>query len=98
MTKINFNKLFLTLFLGLFLGTAWCVDIDKNTQKNEKVVKIAYLPITHSLALLKEAKELESKNGVKIELVRYGSWPELLDALNSGKVDGASVLIELAMK
>ena len=35
---------------------------------------------------------------VKVELVKYGSWPELLDALNSGQVDGASVLIELAMK
>ena len=33
-----------------------------------------------------------------MELVKYGSWPELLDALNSGQVDGASVLIELAMK
>lgn len=35
---------------------------------------------------------------MNIELVKYGSWPELLDALNTGRVDGASVLIELAMK
>lgn len=61
-------------------------------------VKIAYLPITHSLAVLEEAEELEKKSGTKIELVKYGSWPELLDALNTGRVDGASVLIELAMK
>lgn len=63
-----------------------------------KTIKIAYLPITHSLAVLEEADELQEKDGIKIELVKYGSWPELLDALNSGRVDGASVLIELAMK
>lgn len=33
-----------------------------------------------------------------IELVKFGSWPELTDALNAGQVDGAVVLIELAMK
>ena len=64
----------------------------------ENTIKIAYLPITHSLALLEEAEELEKENDVKIELVKFGSWSELLDALNSGRVDGASVLIELAMK
>ncbi|MCM1133716.1 MAG: ABC transporter substrate-binding protein [Ruminococcus flavefaciens] len=64
----------------------------------ENTVKIAYLPITHSLAVLEEAEELEKADGVKVELVKFGSWPELLDALNSGRVDGASVLIELAMK
>ena len=36
--------------------------------------------------------------GYAIELVKFGSWPELMDALNTGKIDGASVLIQLAMK
>lgn len=67
-------------------------------QDKKETVKIAYLPITHSLAVLEEAEQAESELGVDIELVKYGSWPELLDALNSGRVDGASVLIELAMK
>ena len=71
---------------------------NKNSESTENTVKIAYLPITHSLAVLEEAQELEKENGIKIELVKFGSWPELLDALNSGRVDGASVLIELAMK
>lgn len=65
---------------------------DSNT------IKIAYLPITHSLAVLETADELAEKNGLKVELIKYGSWNELMDALNSGRVDGASVLIELAMK
>lgn len=66
--------------------------------ESAETVKIAYLPITHSLAALEEADELAENENVRVELVKYGSWPELLDALNSGQVDGASVLIELAMK
>ncbi|MBD5143167.1 MAG: ABC transporter substrate-binding protein [Ruminococcus sp.] len=65
-----------------------------NKATNSDKIKIAYLPITHSLAVLETAEEL----GENIELVKYGSWTELMDALNSGRVDGASVLIELAMK
>jgi len=44
--------------------------------------------------------ELANENfkNFKLELVKFGSWTELVDALNSGKVDGASMLIELAMK
>ena len=69
---------------------------DNNSDSN--TVKIAYLPITHALPVFEEAKELEQETGLKVELVKYGSWPELMDALNTGRVDGASVLIELAMK
>lgn len=86
----------LTLSLALALSATACVS--KADSNDENVVKIAYLPITHSLAALEEADELETGDGIKVELVKYGSWPELLDALNTGRVDGASVLIELAMK
>ena len=67
-------------------------------KQDENTIKIAYLPITHSLAVLEEAEQLEKESGIKVELVKYGSWTELTDALNSNRVDGASVLIELAMK
>ncbi len=66
-----------------------------------RTVRIAYLPITHALPLFAEqGAALTDEDGtpVKIELVKYSSWPELIDALNTGKVDGASVLIELAVK
>lgn len=68
------------------------------TKVTSKTVKVAYLPITHALPLF-EAKDLETPDGpVHIELVRYGSWPELMDALNTGKVDAAAALIELGVK
>jgi len=68
-------------------------------QAGVKTIKIAYLPITHALPLYVE-NELAKENfkNFKLELVKFGSWTELVDALNSGNVDGASMLIELAMK
>lgn len=65
-----------------------------STANSKKTVKIGYLPITHAIPLYVE-KERENS---EIELVKFGSWPELMEALNSGKIDGASVLVELAMK
>ena len=81
-----------SLLTILSLAICGCGSDDENA------VKIAYLPITHSLATLQTAEQLGKEQGVKIKLVKFGSWTELLDALNSNKVDGASVLIELAMK
>ncbi|SFU54840.1 ABC transporter substrate-binding protein [Butyrivibrio sp. INlla21] len=100
------KHLLLTILVTAALALAGCgnnKDGNASAQaggsaKAEETVKIAYLPITHSLAVLEEADELANNDKVNVELVKYGSWPELLDALNSGKVDGASVLIELAMK
>lgn len=96
MRVVNRKITALTLSLALALSATACGSKDESNDQN--VVKIAYLPITHSLAALEEADELETGDGIKVELVKYGSWPELLDALNTGRVDGASVLIELAMK
>ncbi len=96
------KKKLITLFMiaALLVSLTACGNKQGGSDRagDGKTIKIAYLPITHSLAVLEEADELEEKDGIKIELVKYGSWPELLDALNSGRVDGASVLIELAMK
>ena len=91
------KKKFFTTALALSLGLS-SASCGKKEAGDANTVKIAYLPITHSLAVLEEAEELEKESGLKVELVKYGSWNELLDALNSNRVDGASVLIELAMK
>lgn len=75
--------------------------VDNGSGDNEKVktIKIAYLPITHALPLYVENELAKgSFENFKLELVKFGSWTELVDALNSGNVDGASMLIELAMK
>lgn len=65
----------------------------------EQVIRIAYLPITHSLAGLEAARAAgENRDGIRIEMIRFGSWTELIDALNTGRVDAAFALVELVMK
>ncbi|WP_276355041.1 ABC transporter substrate-binding protein [Cohnella caldifontis] len=62
-------------------------------------IRIGYLPITHAAPLYIEKELTKDKDkGFQLELVKFGSWPDLMDALNTGKIEGASVLIELAMK
>lgn len=95
-----------TLILLMILNFTGCNSKDRavgalnsKSQAGVKTIKIAYLPITHALPLYVE-NELSKENfkNFKLELVKFGSWTELVDALNSGNVDGASILIELAMK
>lgn len=90
------------LFVILVIGIAGCGSQTSEVKQAKKTVKIAYLPITHAVPLFVEEENIKNNvaglENVDIELVKFGSWPELVDALNSGKVDGASILIELAMK
>jgi len=93
------KKILMLLLAGITIISFIACEADTSSKKTDSdAVKIAYLPITHALALFEEAEELKENTGLDIELVKYGSWPELMDALNTGRVDGASVLIELAMK
>ncbi|PLR75262.1 metal ABC transporter substrate-binding protein [Bacillus sp. V3-13] len=64
----------------------------------KRTIKIGYLPITHAIPLYIENEQKENFKNFDLELVKFGSWPELMDALNTGRIDGASVLITLAMK
>lgn len=89
----------LMLSMVIILSACGTDNSQSATGTEKKTIKIAYLPITHALPLHVES-ELGKSNlkNLNIELIKFGSWPELMDALNTGKVDGASVLIELAMK
>ncbi len=74
-------------------------DMGVGASDEQITITIAYLPITHAVPLFKAAEQLEAENSnVHVELVKYGGWAELMDALDSGRVDGASVLIEMAME
>lgn len=72
-------------------------DSGSSDSGGKRTVKIGYLPITHAVPLYIE-KELEQYKNFELELVKFGSWPDLIDALNSGNIDGASMLVTLAMK
>lgn len=98
-------KKFIALFglLSLFLILTACGTDQKssgNSGSEKRTIKIGYLPITHAVPLYIE-KENELKDEFKnfeLELVKFGSWPELMDALNTGRIDGASTHLTLAMK
>lgn len=96
--------IFLTVMTMLIFILSACKKVNKNVPEISQVqkrvlIKIAYLPITHAFPLYMEKEMIKrfSKN-IDIELIKFGSWSELVDALKVGKVDGASILIELAMK
>ncbi|WP_455126888.1 ABC transporter substrate-binding protein [Pseudoramibacter alactolyticus] len=63
-----------------------------------ETVTIGYLPITHALPVFEMKKQLEGdRSGVTVRLEKFSSWTDLMDALNAGRIDGASVLVELAI-
>lgn len=97
MASVSFALCGSFIFAGC-AGNTSSVSQDSNYNSEKQVVTIGYLPITHSLAVLKEKELLEENNfDIQIKLQRFSSWTDLMDALNAGKIDGASVLIELAM-
>ena len=64
-----------------------------------QTIKIGYMPITHAVPLFMQEEYLENSDAdFEVELVRFSSWPDLMDALNTGRIDGASTLITVAMK
>ena len=70
-----------------------------SAESEREVIRIGHLPITHAAPLyFLDDRQDEYFEDVEVELVRFGSWIELMDALNAGRIDGASVLFELAMK
>lgn len=73
-------------------------EIAAKESSGKTEVVIGYLPITHALPVFAEKEYLESQNSdVQITLQKFSSWTDLTDALNAGKIDGASMLAELAM-
>ncbi|GEL07390.1 ABC transporter substrate-binding protein [Salisediminibacterium halotolerans] len=71
-----------------------------SAETDREVIRIGHLPITHAAPLyfLDANQDDYFEGGAEVELVRFSSWIELMDALNAGRIDGASVLFELAMK
>lgn len=88
--------LMMTLLFVVLLTACGTNETGSTAGDGEKpTIKIGYLPITHAVPLyMQNDAKYEDYN---LELVKFGSWPELMDALNTGAIDGASVLIQLAM-
>lgn len=93
------------LVFALFL-IAGCGSKDAATSNKKEAaesgsktqITIGYLPITHSLPLFITDDQNKGKfKNVDLKLQKFASWPELTEALNSGAIDGAVTMSELAM-
>ena len=94
------RKLSLLLLVLLLAFTTACGQTKEESasEGGKTTLKIGYLPITHAGPLYMEAHVHDEQfEGQDVEMVKFGSWPDLMDALNTGRIDGASVLVELAM-
>jgi len=86
---------FFVIFLILLAGCSTDSNVKSEGESEKRVIHIGYVPTTHAAPLfLQNEKQYEN---YEMELVAYGTWPELMDALNTGRIDGASVLTPLAM-
>jgi len=90
----KFLALMLTMIIIIVVLTSCS---SESTNDGRTVIRIAYLPITHAMPVFVANDLVNDDDNFTVELIRYGTWPELMDALNSGHVDGASVLVQLAM-
>ena len=87
---------YLAVVLCALLFLSSCRGNDGETN-GANVIRIAYLPITHSAAVMMLPYAAHACDEFHIELVRFTTWPEVVEALRSGHVDGASLLFEVAV-
>lgn len=101
--KILSLLLIATLFTALLTGCGSSSNgaggkASKVSEDGVTTITIGYLPITHALAVFEAKERMDAGSGkVKIKLQKFGAWTDLMDALKAGKIDGASVLVELAL-
>ena len=82
------------MLLVLTLLTVLSSGCGRSEAKYTADGKIGYLPITHALAVFEEKELLDADENstLQIQLQKFSSWTDLMDALNSGRINGASVL------
>ena len=88
-------KLLVAALLAVLVLSA-CQGSDGETHEAD-VIRVAYLPITHSAAVMMLPYVSAASDEFSIELVRFTTWPEVVEALRSGHVEGASLLFEVAV-
>jgi len=91
------KKYFILMFV-VAAGLIFTACTGGNSENDTKpIIRIGYLPITHAMTLFVVNDMLTEDDSFGVQLERFSSWPDLMDALNGGHIDGASALIQLAM-
>lgn len=95
-TRFRLPALVFAACVGLLLAGLSGCNAGNGTAGGQRVIRLAYLPITHSVALMMLPSVASDGDEFRVELVRFTTWPEVAEALRSGHVDGASILFEVA--
>ncbi|NJD78793.1 MAG: ABC transporter substrate-binding protein [Candidatus Methanoperedens sp.] len=84
--------------LAVIIIVAGLAAYSPEKTEEKPTLKIGYLPITHSM--LPVVAHAQGKfTRVNVEMVKFGSWTEMAEALKAGKIDGGgSILNTLAIK
>ena len=86
------------ILLGAILLLVLLAPAGRVAAADVPTLKVGYLPITHSLAVVVADNLYAGKyKNLKVEPIKFSSWPELLDAYNSGQIQAASELLVLAL-
>lgn len=73
--------------------------IIRSKDEQDKVLKLAYLPIADHLVLpLTYLRQLGQPDGLPLQPKRCNAWPQLLTLLENEQADGALILAPLAIK
>ncbi|MCL2399367.1 MAG: ABC transporter substrate-binding protein [Defluviitaleaceae bacterium] len=92
------KKYLVLIPLAILVGVIFTAcSSGPNVNDGRPIIRIGYLPITHAMTLFVVNDMVADDDSFGVELERFSSWPDLMDALNSGHIDAASALIQLAM-
>ena len=92
------KKYLVLIPLAILVGVIFTAcSAGPNADDDRPIIRIGYLPNTHAMTLFVVNDMVTDDDSFRVELERFSSWPDLMDALNGGHIDGASALIHLAM-
>lgn len=93
------RNIFLLIIAAVLFLTSCSENQAGNPNAEKKTIKIGYLPITHSVPVMLMSDLSQSGDDpYKIELVKFSSWSEVVEALRTKRVDGANILFEVALR
>jgi NitT/TauT family transport system substrate-binding protein len=96
LTRRDFLKTAGVASVSLLLSACNISPTENSSQTQGKpTLRIGYLPLTHAaLGLVDFAQSAGGKlEKLNLEMVKFTSWPELAEALQSGSIDGADCLL-----
>ncbi|MFV0480685.1 MAG: ABC transporter substrate-binding protein [Campylobacteraceae bacterium] len=79
------------------IGASVAISPMQTFAQNAKPkIKVGYIPITDHLTII--AKGLEAYQNVEFEPVKFSAWPDIVEAIRAGAIDGAFLLSHISIQ